>query len=679
MYFQSENNELDQLVELINLAGQAGLDREDWLLLELEKLGTRWDEWRYQHLVRRVISSEGFPSMLNQVFKKTVAKDDLEALQGTYNIGRVMDSDIPVGLSITALNLHTLIPGQTGFGKTNCLNALSESVQQEGEIHEWKIDPKTKMGDFQYQLKKFPNSVLVTLSQLKLNPFGPIVGVPRRAVMEQAIEVIADSFSVFDASQGVIAEHVEKMFERVEFPTFKMLSDSILSEKRKSFSRRQTYIETIETRLNSTLTSLREVLDCRKDFFNLLFNRSVIFEVGGISSVAIKLLVPLIIMKLSLFKTYNPSRGLSHLLYFDEAQGAIFSKALELRGRTPTVAILATQARSYGLGLVVLCQNPVTKIITEMLSNTCSHICFHVGGPEVDGMRNCMGLTQEQGDKLRHIPPGEALFKTALGYTEPVHILVNEIDNTPPSNEEMEKLMRPIWEELNDSVMVVKEKTEVAMGSKPEAAKTKQKDENQLDEACEILLKDVQARPWEHTEDHYRNCSLSRNRAVKAKARLVRLGLLDEVKIRTGKRGKPTVMLRLTEKAVVHLGISSKRGKGSHAHRWWQYYALHLAKQIPGVKAKVEDMSCDISISKGDGKDIAVEITLHDSNILTNIERNFAKGFGEVWLAVKTDAMRSKCNEQLAARILKQGKVRVLLLEELAVEIKKYFAEECND
>lgn len=109
-----------------------------------------------------------------------------------------------------------------------------------------------------------------------------------------------------------------------------------------------------------------------------------------------------------------------HLLAFDEAQAAIFSKVLELRGRTPTVATLATQARAYGMGLVVLCQNPATKLITEMVSNTANLISLHLGGTETRGMMDYQGLTPDQMYLLGHIQPTEAVFKTSLGYTEPI-------------------------------------------------------------------------------------------------------------------------------------------------------------------------------------------------------------------------------------------------------------------
>ena len=681
------NNELDSLLDIITLAEETGLSETDYFIAEVEKLSKRWDNYRYQKLLQACLKVKSFPSLLKPVFRTPVVQDEISTLQGDFNIGHIIGTGIKVGLKKIALGLHTLISGATGFGKTNSMNALSESVRREETIIEWKIDPKTGMGDFRHQIIKYPNIVLILLSMLKLNPFGPIRGVPRKIIMERVIEVLSDSWSVYDASQGVIAEHVERTFEREKHPCFMDVADSILSDKAAKFGRRQGYLDTLEVRIKNTMLSLREAFDCREDYFNYLFDKNVIFEVGGISEFAQKVLVPFIIMKLSLFKTYNPSKQLSHLLYFEEAQGAIFSKILEQRGRTPTVATLATQARSYGMGVIVLCQNPVTKIITEMLSNSANLICFHVGGTEVKGMAECMGLTHDQASSLQHLQPGEAIFKTSLGYTEPVLVKVREINNTPPSDEDVEKLMQPKWDELLSHVTPVEKKTEVVIGKKKETPKehfvqpsersfsenTEQKEKSELKPDDEILLKDVQLRPYEYTENRYQQSTLSRSRAIKAKARLCRLGLLEEVRFKTGKRGKPSGILRLTEKAVSYLGINSSIGKGGLEHVWYQQLVIHLAK-ANGLKAKIEDMGADVSLLNGN-IDVAVEITLNDSNVLQNVERDFQKGYSEVWLAVKNKAMRTKVNEQLSARILKPGTIKVILLEEIVLEIRKFCSE----
>jgi len=682
----SQTNELESLLDLIAIAEAAGVYEDEWFLNEIDKLSLRWDSYRYQKLLQKLINGRNLPSLLNQVFKTPVTEEELNLLKGDYQIGHVVNTEIQAGLIKIALSLHTLISGATGFGKTNCLNALSESIQALGDVVEWKLDPKTGMGDFRYQVKKFKNTILIPLPILKLNPFGPIKNVPRKALMERAIEVLSDSFSVYDASQGVIAEHTERLFEKIEKPCFKDLAKSVLAEKSTKFGRRQGYLDTLEVRFKNSLISLKDVFDCRDDYFDQLYDKNVIFEIGGVSDFAQKVLAPFIIMKVSLYKTYNPSSRLTHLLYFEEAQGAVFSKLLEQRARIPTVATLATQARSYGMGLVVLCQNPVTKIITEMLSNSANLICFHVGGTEVKGMMECMGLTADQAAALQHLQPGEAIFKTSFGYTEPVHVVINKIDNSPPSDAEMERLMQPKWTELLSFISPIEEQepaelklertsteTKTVTAQKGLAASGKVETKSDIEQEDEMFLRDIQLRPYEFTENRYQQIRLSRNRAVKIKEKLLRLSFIEEMILKTGKRGKPPTMLMLTEKAELSLGISNDKGKGSTEHQWWQNLVLHLAKTY-GLKAKMESMGADVSISNGK-MDVAIEITLNDSNVQQNVIRNFQNGFAKVWIAAKDKAMMKRVQPQVATYSLKPGIINVFLLEEMAIEIKKFSTE----
>jgi len=306
MPLQKPKRNFDRLIAIINLAVEIGLSEEKWFIDEIEILSFRFDSLRYQKLIERCLGVKNFPSLINQTFRNPLTKEEIELLKGDYQFGEILRTGIEVGLTERSLVLHTLVSGASGFGKTIFMNALSEPVQNEGKIVEWKIDPKTGMYDFRHQIKKYPDMVLLTLDVLKCNPFGMITNVPRQAIKVRSTEVLSDCFGVYDASQGVIAEHVEKIFEREEKPCFKDVADSILSEKLPKFGgRRQGYLDTLEVRIRTIMMSaINKIFDCREDYFNSLYDKSVIFEVGG-SETAQKVLVPFIIMKLSLFKTYN--------------------------------------------------------------------------------------------------------------------------------------------------------------------------------------------------------------------------------------------------------------------------------------------------------------------------------------------------------------------------------------
>lgn len=308
MYGCQSNNELEKLIDLITIADEAGVSDEDWFVKDVEKLSVRWDNFRFQKLIAKCVRSQGFLSLLDQTWRFPKTSEEKKAIKGDFQIGKIAGTDIPVGLTRRALNLHTLIAGQTGFGKTSVLNVLSDSIQKEGKILQWFIDPKTRKFDFRWLVKAHTNFILLPLDILRLNPFGSIIRVPKRAILETNIQTFADTWNVFDAGQGVIAKHCKKIFEQNEKPCFQDFADSLLSElKSTKYSRRQGYLETLDVRVTLNDLSLQNVFGCREDYFNELYDKNVIFEIGGISDFAQKVLVPFIIMKLSLYKTYNPT------------------------------------------------------------------------------------------------------------------------------------------------------------------------------------------------------------------------------------------------------------------------------------------------------------------------------------------------------------------------------------
>lgn len=669
----------DCLFDLLVIAKEIGVSNEIWFQDGINSLSQRWDERKFQYLLRKCLNRKELPSLLDNTFKIPMSDDDIEALKGDFSFGKVVGTDIDVGLTEKALNMHTLISGSSGFGKTSALIALSKSIQENSNIRQVFIDPKSQAFDYRI-LSRFHNTIILPLHVLKLNPFGPIKNVPRKAIMEQSIEILADSYGLLEASQGIISDHVERVFAREEFPCFKDVSRSIFSDKALRFGRKQGYLDSISVRDKSTILSLGEVFDCRQDYFNSLYDKNVIFEIGGIPAFSQGTLARFIIMKYSLYKTYNCSNNLDTLLGFDEAQAAIFSKILENRNRVPTVATLATQARAYGLGLIVLCQNPATKIITEMLSNSATHLCFHLGGTEIRGMAENLGLTYDQAQMINHLPPQHAIFKSSFNYTEPVMIKINDTENERISDEKIEGLMREKWKELNSKVTKT-EKAETFQAANPTTEPEKIDQTNlslqdkeifnkQLEKDDSLLLQDIKLRPYEFKENRYENTILSRQRAHKSLERLCRFGYIREIKISTGKAGGKPTLLQPTEKTRKLLDISYAKGKGSCDHVFWQHLIKHFARKY-NLKCKIEDMYADVSIVKNDVH-VAIEISINITNIEQNIKRNLNNGFQEVWIVVKDIALRTKVLNQFKEINFMKRKTKVFLFEDIVFQIKNF-------
>jgi DNA helicase HerA-like ATPase len=441
-----------KLMELINLAKKCGLDQVEWFIRGLESLSLRWNENLYKKLLDTCLYNSHMP-LLNTTFPAPITKDELAAVDGPYKIGIIEGTSIELGFTSSQIQMHGLIGGGAGYGKSSLVKILCQQILTEGKKHIWIIDPKGEGGDFRFLARDF-DVLLLRPDTIRCNPFTAIPNVPRDMLRELVCEVTADSFGVYDASEGIMAKHTQRIFERYQEPTLHDFIASIQTEKGSVGGRKQGYLDSLDTRLTKAQISLGKIIDCKSDYFSELYNKSVIFEIGELSGSAQRVLIPWLILKLVLYKIKNQTQQLSHLLVFDEAQANLFSRELfENRGRTSFMATLATQCRAFGLGILVLAQNPCMKLIREIIANSCIKVCFQLGsGEEVLGMSRHMGLTPEQMEAIYHLDRQEVICRVGLGFTEPMRVRVNDFPDQPITNAELAEIMKDSWKELLEGI-----------------------------------------------------------------------------------------------------------------------------------------------------------------------------------------------------------------------------------
>ena len=92
--------------------------------------------------------------------------------------------------------------------------------------------------------------------------------------------------------------------------------------------------------------------------------------------------------------------------------------------------------------------------------------------------------------------------------------------------------------------------------------------------AAEALLVSVNENPFLGVSARYKEIGVDTKKGTKAKAELVALGLVREVEVRTGKRGRNPKLLELTadgRAALEDRGQEVRSGaKGGIEHQWWQ-------------------------------------------------------------------------------------------------------------
>jgi len=662
-------------------------------------------EYLYEKMVSRCLYNSNNP-LLNTTFAVPIKKEDLSAVNGQFKIGRIAYTNIDFGLNPHQLQMHSIIGGGSGYGKSTLIKLLSQQIITDSKIKVWIIDPK-EGGDYRFLARQFDNVIILRPEVLRCNPFSQIANVPIPMLRETLAEVMADSFGVYDASEGIIAKHIQKNFEQSRHPCFSDFAKSIGKETvRFTGGRKQGYLDSLDTRLVKTRISLGEIVNCGEDYFSMLYDKNLVIETGELSGTAQRILVPWIIMKLVLYKIKNPTPNLSHLLLFDEAQSQIWSKNLELRGRQSYMGTLANQVRAFGLGIVVLAQNPAMKLMSEIIANTCVKICFHLGsGVEITAMSHHLGLNQDQMDMLYHLDKQEAICRVGLGYMEPVLLEIYDFEDKPVSNDELTEIMKPHWDMLLEKVKPVEPDTKPE--SQPEKTENTKntittKNENDslsainipadlrsagFDASSDLSLEEqaylrvISTHPWRLVTEIYTilndekvmgNARISRNNAVKIRQRLLKKKNIESVIVLgTGKSGKSQCDV-ITEKSRKDTGGKSNNHRGGYLHNFWCYRVGEYYKRKSAV-VKLSDTlngnECDLDVTVS-GIRIGIEVVI-TSLVMDNLKRNISsRYFDKVLILVIDEREREKIESQIIrAGIIFNEKVEVGLLKDYFITL----------
>ena len=282
-----------KIKQLVDLAKELGVDNDEWFLGIIQKLVIFWSEGLYQKALDILMSMDQRP-ILNSDFPVPIKAEDLEAVDGPFKVGTIANTDIEFGFTPLQLQMHGVIGGQSGFGKSTLIKVLGQQIMAEGKIRTWLIDPK-EGGDYRFLAQQFQNALVLRPDVMRLNPFNMIKNVPVKTLRESVSEVTADSFAVYDASESVITEHVDMIFQEYEQPNMYDFINSVWNEKVRYGGRRSSYLDTIKSRLSKIQSSMRDIVNCKTDYFSELYDRDVVFEVGSLSGNAQRILVPWLI------------------------------------------------------------------------------------------------------------------------------------------------------------------------------------------------------------------------------------------------------------------------------------------------------------------------------------------------------------------------------------------------
>ncbi|MHA1861434.1 MAG: ATP-binding protein [Candidatus Ranarchaeia archaeon] len=350
-------------------------------------------------------------------------------LHGSLMLGDVVfngDSVYPVAISSDDLRLHTVVLGQTGFGKSHFVfNLIRQLLQVEKEVNWILMDWK---GEYLGLLSETDAHVVVFRPGSPNDPFRLNLFDPRGQSPEEyaqhIFEIINETLSsLFDAPAYELSAQMKRVFRDV-------LVDTVVDKKKRSlssfFNALQEYRNPLMPNLNATVEALRARIlrlsvGCMGRVFgdasnpvsvSSLVKDKVIIDLSYLKQNAslsdVRFFMNILTKQIfNFWFEKGKSDRLEYLLFLEEAQ-YLLPEILLKRTAIDLTAIesAAHSIRDVGVGLVSIATRPILS--HHILANSALKIVFR-SGYESDKIGRVLGLTEEQEQYLKSLPRQRAI------------------------------------------------------------------------------------------------------------------------------------------------------------------------------------------------------------------------------------------------------------------------------
>ena len=619
-----------QIQRIVNIAEKMNLLKDKGVRNLITSLSIDWDKDLAEDLEQALIH-KSLPRLIDDPFYP------YPKLHGEILVGLTPSSHF--GLTKQQINQNMLVVGRSGSGKTNLFYNIMEQFI-ENKIPWLAIDFKK---DYRH-LAKNHDVIVISHEKLKYNPLQPPANVSRERWMQIFADVFCHANALLSGSKNFLLENLQNLYKMYgdNYPSFHDLKD-ILNQPRKMNSKITWYLETVKNRVNSTLISIGDMLDCEEGYpIEELLKRNVVLELDGVAEDVQNYIVESLLSWIYHYRLAKGHRGkLRHGIFFDEAK-RIFdvNKERQPASGIPIIDIICDRAREFGEALIVADQEP-SKLTDSIKANTFSKIMLSLGsGKDIEIMSRCMGLNQEQANYVHKLTTGQGIVKLA-GET-PFAI-------TTPFFE--------IQKDMRDDQLPC-----LDFSFKPRVfvEKFKEKQETFISKDAEQLLIDINDNLATPVTKRYEKLDVSAYRENKAKQLLLSNNFISEREISIGKGGRP-VIFEITDLGGEYLkskGHTFKKYVRGPEHRYWQHRIKQYFESW-GCKVyeewRVGKKSIDIVVLCPNNRTMAIEVAMSPEHQIENIKKCLELKFHEVIIACKSkkvlDTIKTKAGTSLQKQV----------------------------
>jgi DNA-binding PadR family transcriptional regulator len=584
-----------------------------------------------------------------------------DVVDGDIKLGSGRESGCSFGLNLDELGEHTLITGRSGAGKTTLIYIMLLQLLEKG-IPFWAFDFKQ---DYRH-LSKSGEVLVFDWETFRFNPLRPPEGVKPKVWLQAFTNVFCQAYWLLSGSDGVLLTHLNDLYQdygvysgKDVYPTMFDLLDSLKAhDLERKYGREASFLESSKNRINKNLISFSETFNYDRGYsVEDLLKKNVVLEIEELNSDNQRFLLTIILRYVFQYRISNNQRGkLKHVFFFDEAK-TVFNREREFSKElgVSEIAQFTSKIREFGEGLVVADQMP-KDLGDSIKSNVYTVICMsQSGGVNVTEMARAMGLTNQQAEKCMKLESDkdknlyQAIVKLNGRWLTPFIFHVNPCNvEKDVTNEEVEKFMAPVFEELNQGVAPRTEYKAVQNAKK--AAQWKEKKEKTKEvESFEgnmliRILSNIKDYPFIDQKTRRKMIGLgSSSTADKYFKKLKAEGFVTEHRINLGKAGGKRNYYEILEPGRKYARMNKVEipGKAEFVHKFWQHTIKEFYESIPGyrgveIEKRFGMKNVDVGFTKEDGTKVAVEVELSSKNVLINVHEDLNAGCDEIIIVAPT-------------------------------------------
>jgi DNA helicase HerA-like ATPase len=353
-------------------------------------------------------------------FRTPQPEDLLDGVEAERSLllGKVAETTLPFLYPEDWLTQHAVVLGASGTGKTTliiliALQLLERSVNV-------IITDRDKQ-DYRHLLRLARNLLVFDAREsFAFNPLQVQPGIRPEHSLDLFVIAFSKSNNLLDGSENMLRKAVYSLFERrgilegtESYPTLYDLLYKIRSFRFRGNSRQFGFQDSLINRLEAYLAEAPQMYAYSKGFSVAdLAAMSFVLEVKGLGERHARFLSNHLLYQLFLHRIATGQRGnrLQNLVIFDEAMWlAPVLKSTEQLG-FPPIAMLLSQAREVGLGILLASQTAAMD--PSIFVNSRLKIAFRLGsGVDQEAMAKAMALTPEQRAHFPKLGVGEAIVR----------------------------------------------------------------------------------------------------------------------------------------------------------------------------------------------------------------------------------------------------------------------------